>query len=86
MRVRVVRATIGRVSSAQWRSAQAHRGTGDRTGRRVSVGGIGAVWRLGDSSTGRRKRVTWSKNAGPAMPPSLMLVTDARLASAKADA
>jgi hypothetical protein len=50
------------------------------------VGGIGAVWRLGESSTGFRKRVTWSKNAGPTMPPSLMLVTDAWLASAKADA
>jgi len=41
--VRVARATIGRVSSARCRSAQAQRGNGDRTGRRVNVGGIGAV-------------------------------------------
>ena len=48
--------------------------------------GMGAAWRLGESSTGRRKRATWSKNAGPAMPPSSILVTDAWLAFAKAEA
>jgi hypothetical protein len=55
-------------------------------GRRVNVGGIGAAWRLGESSTGCGKRATWSKNAGPAMPPSSILVNDAWLACAKADA
>ncbi len=39
----MARATIGQVSSARWSSAQAHRGTGDRTGGRVNVGGI-ADW------------------------------------------
>jgi hypothetical protein len=86
IRARVARTTIGRVSSARWSSDQAQTGTGDRTGRRVNVGGIGAAWRFGESSTGRPKRATWSKNAGPAMPPSTILVTDAWLASAKADA
>lgn len=43
IRVRVARATIGRVSSARWSRAQAQRGTGGRTGRRVNVGGIGAA-------------------------------------------
>jgi len=61
-------------------------GTGGRTGRRVKVGGIGSAWRLGDSSTGRPRRATWSKNAGPAIPPSLILVTDAWFAAAKAEA
>jgi hypothetical protein len=42
IRVRVTRVTIGRLSLARGRSAQAHSGTGDRTGRRVNVGGIGA--------------------------------------------
>src|ERR1051326_6853449 len=59
-------------------------GAGDRTGLRVNVGGMGAAWRLGESSTGRRSRATWSKKAGPAMPPSSILVTDARVALAKA--
>ena len=61
-------------------------GIGDRTGRRVNVGGVGAEWRFGDSSTGRRNRATWSKNAGPAIPPSSMLVTAAWFALANAEA
>ena len=63
MRAWVARATIGRVSSARCRSVQRQRGTGGLTGRRVKVGGIGAWWRFGVSSTGRRRLVTWSKNA-----------------------
>jgi muconolactone D-isomerase len=39
------------------------------------VGGIGATCRFGESSNGRRNRDTWSKNAGPATPPSSILVT-----------
>jgi hypothetical protein len=39
----VARATIGRVSSARWRSVQGQRGTWDTTGRRINVGGIGVA-------------------------------------------
>ena len=52
----------------------------------VNFGGMGAEWRFGDSSTGRFKRATWSKKAGPVMPPSSMSVTDAWFASANAEA
>ncbi len=86
VKIWVARATTGRASSARCRSAQPQRGTGDRTGRRVKVGGIGSAWRFGDSSTGRPKRATWSKNAGPVIPPSLILDTDAWFAAAKAEA
>src|ERR1700722_661565 len=85
VRVWTARVIVGRASSARCRSVHVQMGTGDRTGRRVNVGGIGATCRLGDSSTGRRKRPTWSKNAGPAMPPSSILVTDAWVAFARAE-
>jgi hypothetical protein len=48
------------------------------------LGGIGAEWRFGDSSTGLRNRATWSKKAAPVMPPSSMLVIDTWLAFANA--
>jgi hypothetical protein len=41
IRVWTARATLGRLSSALWISAQAQRGTGVYTGRRIIVGGKG---------------------------------------------
>ena len=74
------------VVSPRCKSAHVHNGMGDRTGREhVNVGGIGAEWRFGDSSTGRQASATWSKNARPAMPPSSILVTEAWLAAAKTE-
>ena len=44
--------------------------SGAITGRRTRSGGSGAVWPLGALTMGRRLRRTWSKKAGPVMPPS----------------
>src|SRR6202007_2120101 len=53
---------------------QVQYGAGATMGRWTRSGGIGVVCPLGELTNGRRRRRTWSKNAGPGMPPSSMAI------------
>src|SRR5438132_8930220 len=62
--------TAARSSPRRQTRDQVQYTSGAITGRRTRSGGSGAVWPLGEFTMGRRLRRTWSKKAGPVMPPS----------------
>ena len=67
---------LSAASTADWLSVrrqtrdQVQYGAGATIGRWTRSGGIGVVCPLGELTNGRRSRRTWSKNAGPVIPPS----------------
>ena len=62
--------TAARSSPRRQAKDQVQYTSGAITRRRTRWGGSGAVWPLGALTMGRRLRRTWSKKAGPVMPPS----------------